>query len=122
MKSASSALQALAGNLKRMVGRNPEQRGSSAIAPKADVDAKTISEWKRGKFGKNGPTLIVVEKVALELGMPAWQILLPEQDRRTAELVQAYTVASPEWRETLERAAKAARDASEKKKGGAVGG
>lgn len=103
-----SALETLSGNLDRLVGRGPEQQGSSSIAPAAGVDSKTITNWREGRYGPKGPTLTSVEKVARHFGMEVWQILLPGQDQEAAKLVRAYATASPEWRETIAGVARAA--------------
>jgi len=106
----STALDALKGNLQMRVGRGESQRGSSDVGKKARVDAKTVSQWKRGEFGPNGPTVVTVEKVALDLGMSAWQILQPGHDRKAVELINVYRRASPTGRHLIDIAVSAARN------------
>lgn len=105
----SPALAALAANLKRLVGRGRDQEGSSTIGPKAGVDPKTLTNWREGRFGRQGPSLLVVEKVAHLYRMEVWQILLPEVDNRVADLARVYRNTDAIGRTLLEVAMEAAR-------------
>lgn len=84
--SSKTATQVLADNLRRLMEDNKSFRTQGAVAKRAGVDQKTISNClnpEQRKATAKGrlpsPTLAQVEKIAGVFGLQVWELLQPAE-------------------------------------------
>lgn len=91
MKQRATATEVLRAHLKERVGRGRDQVGSSAVAKKAGVSAKTITNIINGDVS---PQLVTLESLAKYFGMEVWELLLPEHDKSGVHMLRVYRQSS----------------------------
>lgn len=65
----------LAANLLKLIADSPEKKSVRAWALARGLDVRLIDRMTKGK---NAPTLDKIDEVAKAVGLPAWQLLLPD--------------------------------------------
>lgn len=102
----------LLATIARRVKSARDKRGWSqtALALKAGVSQKTISNLERAGGDRESLSLANIERVVNALGMTMWQATLPDDitevtDGNIKKIIASYATASPSGRETITRIA-----------------